>query len=360
MTGGGLSYRFRPVRVVFGTGTRVQLAEVVHDAGLRRVLVVTTPGRRTTIAAVLRTLADAAVDVFDRAAPHVPETVVGAALALVDRVRADGTVAIGGGSALGLAKALALRAGLPVVAVPTTYSGSEMTAAWGITADDRKETGRDERVAPRAVVYDAALTVTMPAALSAASGLNAIAHCVEALYAADRQPMSALFAREGIRVLAASLPEVVRDPSDVGARERAFFGAHLAGRALDMTSMGLHHKLCHVLGGTFGLPHALTHAILLPYVAAWNAPAAVVAMAEIAGALGTETAWTGLYALGRALGITETLRDLGLGSADLDRAADLAVGGSYANPREVTRDDVRAMLEAASTGASPRTSPDFA
>jgi alcohol dehydrogenase class IV len=183
--------------------------------------------------------------------------------------------------------------------------------------------------------------------------MNAMAHCVEALYAPDREPMSALFAREGIRMLAESLPAVVREPSDVAARQRAFFGAHLAGRALAMTAMGLHHRLCHVLGGTFGLPHALTHAILLPHVTAYNAPAAKAAMAEIAAALGAETAWTGLYGLGRALGITATLRDLGLGPAELDRAAELAVAGSHANPRAVTRAGVREILERASAGLAP-------
>ena len=348
-----VSYRFRPVHVVFGTGALDRLGDVVAGVGLQRVLLVTTPGRAPEAAAASRILGELLVGVFDRAAPHVPTAIVTRAIADAERLQADGTVALGGGSAIGLAKALALRAGLPVIAVPTTYSGSEMTDVWGITAGDRKETGRDERVAPRAVVYDAALTVSMPAALSAASGLNAMAHCVEALYAGDRHPMSALFAREGIRVLAGSLPAVVRDPSDVDARERAFFGAHLAGRALDMTATGLHHKLCHVLGGTFGLPHALTHAILLPYVTAYNAPAAEAAMAEIAAALGAETAWTGLYRLRQALGITATLRDLGLGPTDLDRAAALAVAGSHANPREVTRAGVREILGGAYAGVAP-------
>ena len=353
MTGGGFSYRFRPVRVVFGAGALSRLAEVATEIGLRRVLLVTTPGRTSEAAVAARILGDFGVGVFDRAAPHVPTPLVTAALREAERLEVDGAVAIGGGSAIGLAKALALRAGLPVIAVPTTYSGSEMTDVWGITEGERKETGRDDRVAPRAVFYDAALTVSLPAALSAASGLNAMAHCVEALYAPDQHAMSALFAREGIRVLAASLPGVVRDPSDGNARERAFFGAHLAGRALDLAAMGLHHKLCHVLGGTFGLPHALTHAILLPYVTAYNAPAAEVAMAEIAAALGAETAWAGLYALRQALGITATLRDLGLGPAELDRAADLAVAGSYANPREITREGVREILEGAYAGVVP-------
>lgn len=351
---GSFFYRFRPVHVVFGAGSLARLGEVVAGVGLRRVLLVTTPGRRADAAAATRAVGAAAVGVFDQAAPHVPAALLTAALGEVERLGADGTVALGGGSAIGLAKALALRAELPIIAVPTTYSGSEMTDVWGITAGERKETGRDDRVAPQAVVYDAALTVTMPADLSAATGINAMAHCVEALYAVDRHPISALFAGEGIRVLAASLPEVVRDPSDIGARERAFYGAHLAGRALDMAAMGLHHKLCHVLGGTFGLPHALTHAILLPYVVAYNARAAEGAMSEIAAALGAGPAWSGLYALRQALGITATLGDLRLGPAEMDRAAELAVAGSYPNPREVTREGVRGILEAASSGAPPQ------
>jgi maleylacetate reductase len=346
-------YRFRPVQVVFSPGAVDRLGEIARGTGLRRALLVTTSGRGAAAALAERALGEVLVGRFDRAAPHVPAALVTDALAEAERLQADGTVALGGGSAIGLAKAIALRAGLPVVAVPTTYSGSEMTSVWGITTAERKETGRDERVAPGAVVYDAALTVTMPAPFSAASGLNAMAHCVESLYASDRQPMSALFAREGIGVLAAALPDVVADPADVRARERALYGAHLAGRALDMTAMGLHHRLCHVLGGTFGLPHALTHAILLPHVAAWNAPAAQRAMSEVAEALGAETAWAGLYRLRQALGITATLRDLGLAPTDLDRAAEVAVAGSYANPREVTRAGVREILERAYAGLAP-------
>ncbi len=351
---GTFTYRFRPVHVAFGAGSLAQLGAVVASAGMRRVLLVSTPGRRGDVAAAKSVLGAAVAGVFDDAAPHVPAATVAMALVEARRAGADGTVALGGGSAIGLGKALALRADLPLVAVPTTYAGSEMTAIWGITDGEKKETGRDDRVAPRAAVYDAGLTLTMPAALSATSGMNAMAHAVEALYAPDAQPMATLFAREALRLLAASLPEVTRDPSDVGARERALWGAHLAARALDMTSMGLHHKLCHVLGGAFALPHALTHAILLPYVTAYNAPATEGAMADVAAALGAASAWTGLAALRQRLGVTATLRDLGLGPAELDRAADEAVARAYPNPRPVTREGVRAILEAAASGTAPR------
>lgn len=346
------AYTLRPVHVEFGTGALTRLRDMVNGADMERVLIVTTAGRRATAAAAAQGLGDRAIGVFDRAAPHVPEALVADALREVERLRPDGVVALGGGSAIGLGKALALRAQLPLVAVPTTYSGSEMTAVWGITAGERKETGRDPRVAPLAVVYDPALTVGLPPPLAAASGMNAIAHAVEALYAPDAQPLSTLFAREGIRLLATALPEVIRNPADVTARERAFYGAHLAARSLDLTTMGLHHKLCHVLGGTFGMPHALTHAILLPHVAAFNERAAVQAMSEVAAALAASTAPAGLAALQQALGITTTLRELGLRPADLDRAAELAVAGAYPNPRPVTRQGVRAILEVAYAGAA--------
>jgi len=348
------AYTLRPVHVEFGTGALTRLREVVTGVGMERVLLVTTVGRRGTSAVAVEALGDVAADVFDGAAPHVPEARVADALREVERLRPDGTVAIGGGTAIGLGKALALRAQLPLVAVPTTYSGSEMTTVWGITAGGSKQTGRDARVAPRAVVYDPALTATLPPTLVAASGMNAIAHAVEALYAPDAQPLSALFAREAIRLLAAALPAMSTNPADVAARERACYGAHLAGRALDLTSMGLHHKLCHVLGGTFGLPHALTHAILLPHVAAFNQRAAEPAMAAVAAALGAEEAAGGLAALQRALGITTTLRELGLRPADLDRAAEEAVAGAYPNPRTVTRQGVRGVLEAAYGGSALR------
>ncbi|MGH7537721.1 MAG: maleylacetate reductase, partial [Gemmatimonadales bacterium] len=269
------------------------------------------------------------------------------------RTGADGILAVGGGSAIGLAKAIAARAPRPVIAVPTTYSGSEMTAIWSTTDAGGKRTSRDRHVAPRAVLYEPALAVTLPPAVSAASGMNAVAHCVEALYAVEANPVASLLAEAGLRTLAQTLPRVVRQPADLQARADAFLGSHFAGRALDLTTMGLHHQLCHILGGTFGLPHALTHAIVLPHAVAFNGSAAKGALETVADALGNRPAWTGLDALNRALGITQTLADLGLRREDIDRAADLAAQRPYPNPRPVTRDGIRVVLEAAFTGAAP-------
>jgi maleylacetate reductase len=348
------AYETHAVRVVFGPGALAALPDVLQRISARRVLVVTTPGRSAERSTLTQTLGDACAGVFDRAVVHVPAEVVKAALEEATQSGADAVLALGGGSAIGVAKAMALESTRPVIAVPTTYSGSEMTAVWGITDAGAKRTGRDRRAAPRAVLYEPALTLSLPPDVSAASGMNAIAHCVEALYAVDGHPVATLLAESGLRTLALSLPDVVRHPADLAARGDALLGSHLAGRALDLTSMGLHHRMCHVLGGSFGLPHALTHAVLLPYVVAYNAPAAAAeALRVVADALGSPDAWTGLFALTRGLGLTSTLADLGLGEADIDRAAELTTQGAYPNPRTVTRAGVRAVLAAAYAGAPP-------
>jgi maleylacetate reductase len=334
-------------RVVFGTGAAARLGEEFDALGLSRVLVITTPGRSGALAAIRDRLGDRIVGICDRAALHVPIDRVREALADVERLSPDALLAIGGGSAIGLAKAIALERHLPIVAVPTTYAGSEMTGIWGITDGDQKRTGRDPAVAPGLVVYDPALTLTLPPHVSAASGMNAIAHAVEAMYAADAGPIATSAADTAIRLLAQALPRVVARPDDLDARTMALQGAHAAGVALGLASMGLHHKICHVLGGTFGLPHALTHAAVLPHVVAFNAPAAPLAMDRIADALGSNDAAEGLAALNRTLGLNATLSDLGLRPSDVNRSAALIVSSSYTNPRPVNENDVRALLMSA-------------
>jgi maleylacetate reductase len=344
------AYRLRPVRVVFGAGALQQLGAELAAAGLRRAFVLSTPGRASDVARVRDAIGDAAAGAFGRAALHVPTSLVDAASAELERIAPDCCVSIGGGSAIGLGKALAVRTGLPLVSIPTTYSGSEMTDTWGTTEGGVKHTGRDARVAPGLVVYDPELTLSLPPEVSAASGMNAIAHAVEALHAPDANPFASAMADAALRTLARALPRVVRSPADLDARAEALEGAHFAGLALSVTRMGLHHKLCHVLGGAFGLDHALTHAILLPHVARFNEPAAPQAMTVVANALGTAGAAEGLFALERQLGIPRSLLDIGLRADQLDRAADLAVQAPYPNPRPAARDDVLRLLREATGG----------
>jgi maleylacetate reductase len=333
-------------RVVFGAGATGRLAAELDALAYARVLLVTTGGRARDVPFRSR-LGDRIVDVCDAAALHVPADRVRIALEQVNRAHPDALLAFGGGSAIGLAKAIALERPLPIVAVPTTYAGSEMTSVWGITDGSQKRTGRNPAVAPRLVVYDPVLTLSLPAQVSAASGMNAIAHAVEAMYAPDASPIALAAAEDALRSLSRALPAVVARPDSIDARTLALRGAHAAGVALELAAMGLHHKICHVLGGTFGLPHAPTHAALLPHVVAFNTPAAPAAMARIAEAIGADDAAIGLATLNRALGLTTSLRALGLDPADVDRAARLITDAPYKNPRGAGGEDVRDLLRGA-------------
>jgi alcohol dehydrogenase class IV len=342
-----------PARVVFGVGSLAQLPAELDRLGAKRALLLSTPEQADAVRQVAARLGNRAVGVYDKAAMHVPLEIAEDARRVARELQADVGITVGGGSTTGLGKAIALTSNLPILAVPTTYAGSEMTPIYGLTEGGMKKTGRDARVLPRTVIYDPTLTVSLPAALSAASGMNAIAHCVEALYAQDANPIISMMAEEGIRALAAALPVVVREPRNLEARSDALYGAWLAGISLGSAGMALHHKLCHTLGGTWNLPHAETHAIVLPHATRYNRDAAPEAMARIARALGAKDAPTALYDLELHLGLRMRLADLGMKAADLDRAAELATQAPYPNPAPVERSAVRVLLEAAYTGRRP-------
>ncbi len=343
------SYVTHEVRVVFGAGALGTLPEELDRSGLEKVMLLMTPGRAPQREIMEVLLGGRLAGVHAGARLHVPVEVVADALKALERFRPESLLAFGGGSAIGLGKALAHETKLPLAAIATTYSGSEMTAVWGNSDGKAKRTFRNAEVAPRLVLYDPDLTLGLPPAVSAASGMNAIAHCVEAEYAPERGPVTSWFAMEGLRRLAASLPIVVRSPLDADARSDALFGAHLAGRSLDMTSMGLEHKLAHILGGSFGLNHSEAHAALVPWVTAWNAPAAPEAMERMATALGSDDAGAALADLARRLRI-KPLRQLGFTAEDIPRAAELAMAMSFPNPRKVDAEGVRWILERALTG----------
>jgi maleylacetate reductase len=346
----GFVYEALPMRVRFGVGERHRLRDEVDELGISRVLVLTTPSRGALTEEVTAGLGSAAAGVFDRARMHVPVQTVSDARAVADRLGADGYVAVGGGSTTGLAKAIARESGAPVVVIPTTYSGSEMTPIWGTTADGRKTTGRDRRALPRSVVYDPELTVSLPVSLTVASGFNAIAHAVEGLYAPDASPIPSLMAEEGIRFLVGSLPRIAEGPEGLDARADALRGAWLCGSVLGAVTMSLHHKLCHVLGGTFNLSHAETHTVVLPYVLQFNAQAVPATLAALRRATGFDDPAAGLRALSIRLGAPRSLAELGLASSDLDRAVELAGENSYANPRQASSSDIRDVLERALVG----------
>jgi maleylacetate reductase len=346
------TYVSLPSRVVFGAGMVSRLSAEVDKLGAKRALVLSTPGRAADAKRFAATLGDRFAGLFDKAVRHVPIEVAEDARRAAKAANADCCVVVGGGSTIGLGKAIALTTGMPVLAVPTTYSGSEMTWVQGFTEGGRKRTQFDPKMLPRTVIYDPELTLGLPAATSAASGMNAIAHCVEALYAKEANPIVSLMAEEGIRALAASLPLIVRNPGDLEARGAALYGAWLAGMALN-TGIALHHKLCHTLGGTWNLPHAETHSIILPHAVRYNRDAAPEAMTRIARAIGAKDAALGLYDLEVTLGLQMKLADLGVPEGDLERAAKIALEAPYPNPAPVTYEGVLALLRNAHAGLRP-------
>ncbi len=347
------TYTGLPSRVIFGAGSIAQLSAEVERLGATRALLLSTPEQGESVRKVAASLGKRAAGVYDKAAMHVPIEIAQDARRVAKELGADCCVTVGGGSTTGLGKAIALTTDLPILAVPTTYAGSEMTTIYGLTEGGAKKTGRDVRVLPRTVIYDPALTLSLPPALSAASGMNAIAHCVEALYAHNGNPINALMAEEGVRALGAALPAVVEEPSNLEARAVALYGAWLAGVSFASVGMALHHKLCHVLGGSFNMPHAETHAIVLPHAAHYNRHHAREAMARVARALGARDAAGGLYDLEAKLGIKLRLSDIGLKESDLERAAKIATEAPYPNPRKVEYDGVLALLREAYFGRRP-------
>ena len=347
------TYTALPTRVVFGAGALEKLGEEIERLGAQRALVLSTPEQRASAEDIARRIGARAAGIYDRAVMHVPIEAAADARRVAADLKADCCVAIGGGSTTGLGKAIALTSSLPILAIPTTFAGSEMTPIQGITADGVKKTVRDLRMLPQTVIYDPTLLLTLPARIAGPSGINGIAHAVEALYAQEANPITSIMAEEGIRALAQSLPGVVREPRNLEARTEALYGAWLAGLCLGTVGMALHHKLCHTLGGTFNLPHAETHTIVLPHATRYNAPAAVDAMKRVARALGAADAATGLYELAKAVGAPLALRDIGMPADGLDRAADLAVTNPYWNPQPLDRGAIRALLQAAWEGRRP-------
>jgi maleylacetate reductase len=284
---------------------------------------------------------------------HTPVAVTEKALGVAMELGADVVISLGGGSTTGLGKAIALRTGLPQIAIPTSYAGSEATPILGETRDGRKITQRAPAILPDVVIYDVDLTLTLPPGLTVTSGLNAIAHAIEALYAENRNPLISQLAISGIEALVRALPAIVSDPADATARSDALYGAWACGTCLGSVGMALHHKVCHVLGGSFDLPHAETHSVILPHAVAYNEASAHAQLQPVANLLGAQSAATGLWDLARALGAPIALKDIGMPEAGLDKAAAEVTANPYWNPRPVAPAPIRAMLADAFNGTRP-------
>lgn len=333
-----------PTRIVFGVGARDALPDEITRLGVARVLVVGTPGRQGDLDAIGASLGDRCVGSLAIAAQHVPRELADQARQAARDRDADAVIAVGGGSAIGLGKAIALDGVVKLVALPTTYAGSEMTSIYGITEGGEKRTGKDERVRPRLVIYDPLATLGLPVETTVSSLWNAMAHAVNAIWADGVNAITRRGAEEGLRLIAAALPRLSGRPDDLAARTDALEGAYLAGAALGEVGTGLHHQLCHVLGGRFGLPHAATHAAVLPHVVRYNRDAADKALERVARAIDAGSADFGLAKLARG---RPTLGALGLRAEHLDGVVATVMQKPAPNPRPVDAASLRALLEGA-------------
>jgi alcohol dehydrogenase class IV len=346
-------YNANPSRVIFGSGTLSQLPEEITRLGARRAIVLSTPEQASEAETLAQRIASLSSGVFAGARMHTPSDVTERALQAVRETDADCIVALGGGSTIGLGKAIALRTDLPQIAIPTTYAGSEATPILGETVDGMKTTQSSPKILPEVILYDVDLTMSLPIPLSVTSGINAIAHAVEGLYSQQSNPIISLVAEEGIRALANALPRITAAPQDLDGRSDALYGAWLCGTTLGAVGMALHHKLCHTIGGSFDLPHAPTHTVMLPHALAYNAPYVADAIQRIERALGTNDAPLALFRLARALGGPTSLKELGMPREGLDRVVQLTFAKPYWNPAPLERSRLESVLERAWEGSPP-------
>ncbi|KAK7031692.1 iron-containing alcohol dehydrogenase [Favolaschia claudopus] len=342
-----------PGRVIFGRGTLSQVASEIENLGCSKALVLTGPSQAATGEALRADLGNAAVGLYSNARMHTPVNVTEEAVELARTLGAGCVVAIGGGSTVGLAKAIALRTDFPQIVIPTTYSGSEATTIVGQTENGIKTTQKTLKVLPEVIIYDVDLTLTLPTQLTMTSGINAMAHAIEALYAVDSNPITDMVAEQGIARLACALPILSKDPHNSEARSDALYGAWACAYCVGIVSLALHHKLCHTLGGTLNLPHSETHTVILPYAVVYNTPYAVDAMAKVARILGSTSAAQGIYDLARTLGAPSSLRELGAKEEDLERVADVAMTKTYPNPGPLDRGKILSLLKDAYEGKRP-------
>jgi alcohol dehydrogenase class IV len=348
-------YNATPPRILFGPGTLSQVVSEVDRLGAKRAMVVSTPGRSTTAQSIGPRLGERFAGLLPEAVSQVPIELAVRGRARVRELGADCLITVGGGASIGLGKGIALVLGIPIIAIPTTYSGSEMTGFCGITIDGIKRMHTSLHMLASSVIYDPELTRTLPAAVSAASAMNALAHCIDAVVVATCSPITALAAAQGAGAIYASIGRVVKDPSDLEARTELLYGGYLGGAALT-GGFALQHGVAHVLGGSFNVPHGLSHALMLPHVAAYHARHVPVAISPVARAMGlaTEDLGGAIFDLLKALELPTSLAQIGFAHAALDRAAEITVEtDNHANPAPVNFEVVRQMLEHAYHGKRP-------
>lgn len=383
----GFRYVSYAQEVIFASGALARVGEAVERFGWQRLILCTNHSMQANghVNSIKSVLGDRLIGTFDRVQPHVQDVQVAEALTLADQNHVDAIIGMGGGSPIGMAKAVAFALEekrtdhptrsafpteqplIPVIAIPTTYAGSEMTAVYGIThtkeSPPRKITVNDPKTAPKLVIYDPELTLNLPPHLTASTGINALAHCIEALYSITRHPLSTAAATSGIRHISSTLLNCCRDGNNLQARAELLLGSHLAGLSLASVSMGLHHGLCHVLGGTANVPHGIANSIILPHAIRFNAEATASQLLPAAEAMGIslngispvmaiEAMAQKIFELVGEMNLPQRLREAGakLNESDLPDLAQLAFQNRTVqnNPRPITEPaQIQALLRAA-------------
>jgi len=348
-------YHLRDTDVIvkFGLAIRKRVRDEIAALGCSRALILSTPAQSESALTLAAEVGNLAAGVFSKAAMHTPVNISEEAAEHARSIKADCLISIGGGSTIGLGKAIAYRTDLPQIVVPTTYAGSEATAILGQTQGGVKTTLIDRKVLPEVILYDPQLVTSLSTTMSANSALNAMAHAAEALYGQSRSEETTAMAIDGLESIIENLPSVIANPSDLTARENTLYGAWCCGTVLGRVDMALHHKLCHTLGGSFDLPHAETHAVVLPHAIDFNERAVADQLAPITKLLNGSSAGGALYNFARQVGAPSSLAELGLKESDLEKATDLAVSKPYWNPQPVTREAIRKILHAAWAGEPP-------
>ena len=348
------NYSTHKYSIIFGWNTIDRLQVEAERLGMKRVVVLTTPEQQAMGESVGKALGKFFVGVFPGAQPHTPFEATNAAAKFLEKGAIDGIVSVGGGSTIGLGKALVRRTDLPHITVPTTYAGSEVTPILGETREGNKETQSDPRLLPKLVIYDVNLSASLPVNIAILSGFNAIAHAVEAVYAQNRNPITSMMASEGIRAIATAMPAIAADQGDQVAREAILYGAWLCGTCLGTVGMSLHHKICHVLGGLYDMPHAQLHTAMLPHALAYNLPEIGEEKSYLVSALGTEDIATKLFELALELGAEMRLSEMGLPEDGLEAVIERTLASPYWNPRKLESNALHDMLRHAFEGKPPR------
>jgi maleylacetate reductase len=349
--------KISPAQIIFGDGALTRTAELVRALGCRKALILATPFQQQQAEELSISIGNLSAGIYADATMHTPVDVTEAALEVLKNCKADCTIAFGGGSTTGLGKALAYRTDMPQIAIPTTYAGSEVTPILGQTDEGVKSTVSDPKILPEIVIYDPTLTYGLPYQMSVTSALNALAHAVEALYAKNRNPLTSLMASAGIKAIIEALPLIKDDHQSPDGRRKLLYGAWLCGSVLGSVGMALHHKLCHTLGGSFNLPHAETHAVILPHAIGFNEEATANLLSPIAESLGGTPSASSLgsrmYDFAKSLAAPTSLKEIGMPFDEIERAAELAVANPYWNPRKFNRDQIYQVIEDAYFGRRP-------